>query len=502
LNFGKETTVLSQTVCSRCQTPVPAEIQNANFCTNCGRPLSQFCPYETQGLPADRFQEAARLALSDPSGRTTARCSRCGGLFKACDVCRRLYTLHQHACTTPHCTGTLREPLSAHPCNHGPLDGSRAISWIGGFDLAGIATAGAGRPESKLETEPLFALAYRYGMLLTISAQNLIAFSWSGTQWQPLHRVPLLPTGVLQPRSFMAANGYAYVVGEEQALAFPLIGPVGSPRERLGRFRSQICAGPYHILIEASNQLLIEPSDGGLTEVRALPPDVGSPTVMAAAGLFVYMATDKGCYFRLDLERFTLSEVGVREPSLRPIRMAVQGPYIIVLAFEQGPSSEMRLQLRNTETFETIRERKLEPGVVPDFAWTGNNVYLARQHGSQQSLLDTYNLLELTREPRSIPLAEGMETQQGMFAIDSPPGLRILLRRAVPQAQQFVLVEPERAAVQNVGPILKRTPGRGNSIDEWPADSALVCPADGRLVIASREGPQGEKTVIRTFQFT
>lgn len=74
---------------------------DASYCTACGVPLRQDCPYDS----------SHRIRVKDDAGNSPRNCSECLRLLRACDDCGRLYRLTDRQCVTGRHPGRPLPPL-------------------------------------------------------------------------------------------------------------------------------------------------------------------------------------------------------------------------------------------------------------------------------------------------------------------------------------------------------------------------------------------------------
>jgi hypothetical protein len=466
--------------CFACQTVVPREAQEANFCVACGRPLSQFCPYEVEadGRP---LADAMRQPLCDEEGRAVASCNGCGGLYKSCARCHRLHELSRVVCRTPGCGGALREPIEPFASTYGPLDGTRSVVWNGGFGRSTLV----GQPQ---DVEALQALAFRYGLLIGVSSRNLICWDWDGTGWHRRGLAPLVSSGELRIGSLVVEQGLACIVAEDRALSFSLTNGISREDERPGRFTHQTL-GPSGWLLAGDQDLTRIDRATGVAREIPMPPRAGAVQDVAETADRIYLATSGGMVLTLDTVSGEMSEPFSRSRH-RWARIAASEGTPIVLGYDEADAAGRLTLLTLDAVGQTlVSQRTLEAGTLGDLAWAGRKLYLARRTMQGESLIETYEVGQLTQSPTSVSLPAGMQTLPGLLALrrggdDAPPTCRLILRWADGTSLQFQLVNPESGRLTNIGPYLS------------VAGPPLLCAADTRLVIAAREG-QG--TRLRTY---
>lgn len=467
--------------CFACQTVAPPEALEANFCVACGRPLSQFCPYEVEadGRP---LSDAARQPLCDDEGRAIASCTRCGGLYKSCERCHRLHELSCIACRTPQCGGLLREPIRPFPTPFGPLDGTRSLRWEGGSGKSVMV----GQPQ---DVEPLQALAFRYGLLIGVSSRNLICWDWDGSGWRRRGLAPLVSTGELRILSLVVEQGLACIVAEDRALSFALTSGISREDERPGRFTHQTL-GPHGWLLAGERGVLRIDRASGVAHESPLPPRAGTVQDLAEAAGQVSIATSGGLILSIDAasgemaEPFELS--GVRWARIAAA-VGPEGP-VIALGYDQSDSAGRLALLALAPGGRSALSRcALEPGAIGDFAWSDRNLYVVRRSVQNENLVETYDTAQLTQAPNRVALPAGMEALPGLLALSregEPGSCRLILKWADRASLQYQWVHPETGRLTGIGPYLNA------------AGSPALCVADTRLVIATREGPG---TRLRTY---
>ena len=479
--------------CFLCATPVPEDALAPNFCIECGRPLTQPCPYE-----AASYQPGAaptlRLPLCDAAGLATTSCKSCGGLFKACDTCLRLHELDCTACRTPNCAGRLHEPIAAYPGAAGAFDGARKAHWP--WSMV------AKQPVTQ-HIEGLYALAFRYGLLIGVSSRNLLVYQWEGGEWKQMHVLGLVNSGDLSARSLQLEQGRAFVLGQDRALVFSLVGGLSKQLEEAGTFLHQAVGPRWWLRAAQGGRLLLTDCETWHTAESRLPAEAGEVTAIASDAQQAYLATARGHVYGVDGANG--QAVYLAQHKQRWVRIAVQDSRLALLGYDEGDSAgRMTLRIMSADTKTAYGERSLQSGTISDFAWVGDSLYIARQteqdtYAQSKSMLETYDARQVTGSPAVVNLSGGMSTQPGMLAVvGEQDQMRLLLRRADRVEQQWSLVDPKSGAQENLRPVLDRAAGgTGPDVDGWPADAPLLCVADSRLVSALRAGG---KTTLRTYE--
>lgn len=482
--------------CFSCRTPVPDSVEqgSANFCIACGRPLTQLCPYEARDPAGIGGKGIQRLPLCDDMGRATAACSSCGGLFKGCDVCLRLYPLEAERCITEGCSGALHEPIPAYPSPAGPLNGTRTVPFSDALD-------GKANQVAYPAVDELQALAYRYGRLIGASQRYLLCWSWDGQQWRQQGLHPLDANRETAIHSLQVEQGRAFLLGKDFVQVYSLVGGLSRVLHQEGSYLLQAVGVRWWLRATEQNTLILTDGYSWQEHTVHLPADAGQISSLVVDGDF-YIATTNGGLFRLNPDTDQLTSFAV--PASRWVRIAIQKGQLAALGYNPDNSdNRMTLLLLTLDTQAILAQRPVEPGCLADFAWSGNHIYMARQRGYEQSLIETYNTLHLTRSPQSVALSAGMMTQPGLLALTTDPngaaGTRLLLHRTDVSDTQIVLVNPATGAVNPIGPILaKQQPRTVETVDGMPAEGPLLCIADNQLLIASRDRGL---TQIRTFAF-
>ena len=74
------------------------------------------------------------------------------------------------------------------------------------------------------------------------------------------------------------------------------------------------------------------------------------------------------------------------------MRIAASGEQVAALGYDtERDDGSLMLMLFSADGQTVLGQRLLESGSVADFAWAGSRIYVARQRGQDQSLLETYD---------------------------------------------------------------------------------------------------------------
>lgn len=439
--------------CFHCKTVLPSKSQvpNMNFCTSCGKPLTQYCPYEWQGKGHPPVHEKVmRLSPKESDGRPTAFCPKCKGLFLACSVCHRLYCLDESRCRTKDakgnpCKGTLQEASDAFPSPTGPLDGTRTVTWNKEFptinrELQQGATY-------RLGDDAWQAMVYRYGLLFGVSPHSITSLRRQDDGWAPHQSHPLLNLGSIEPRGLIVAHGHVFVLGTHHALLFALerdiVPQFDFPLE--GNFEKHLVTANEWIITTADGSLLVCPfrtmHSAQEAEEMLLPADYGHITDLCADDDAVYFVTDRGRLVRFSpnaenvADRFTPLHSG----HVRWQRIAARGGRLVAIgrsletAAHLSENAQARLICLDTQDINNGEMCSINPTSVMDFLWTDNSILIPARNEHNESVIETYTITEFSRGPQTRPVPNTRPIQPGMLLLKQPGdagGMQMLLHRA------------------------------------------------------------------------
>lgn len=369
------------------------------------------------------------------------------------------------------CYEKLAEPSSAFPSNNGSLDGAHAAIWGGTFGnrLAPIASL-ACRDDIRL-------LAYRYGLLVAVSPQTLLTFRWDGHNWTKNGvAVPFPDPHGFEPGSLILDDGYAFIIGNNRAFAVSITDSAVF-KDFPGVYACQTKDERHWVALHASEdgrtEVLVV--DTTLWEEDYFTIDLNINEITGAVlrnGL--HISTDGHGVFTLDIDTGATNSY----PELsdcRCIRIASLNDRLLTIGYDSA--RQLCLWSINGTSVNAIP--LLYQNVVAEFSASPNNIFVACVAGILPFERDM-----LTRNLNMVNLPENADTKPDMLAIsDNAGNSRLLLKRSSPGRIETNLVNPQTGAVDAIA----ATP-----------NMPILCVADSKLVIASREGPEMK---VRTYIF-
>ncbi|MGI6296940.1 MAG: hypothetical protein ACOX3G_12770 [Armatimonadota bacterium] len=451
-------------ICPHCDQSLPEEVPGAVFCVWCGKRVAQICPYQES-------EPDAVVPIADANGHWQASCPLCGHPFKACPICGRLYKLDERNCLNPGCSASLIEPSSAFPSDRGSLDGTNSARWSGVFGHSI-------RPVAALTCkEDIRLIAYRYGQLVAVSPKTLLSFRWDGQNWHRVSTVLLPQVPGFEPRSLILDDGHAFVLGDRRAIAISLMDDAVY-KDYEGIFVRQAK--------DEKHWLVIRSIAGLRTEILAVDTTAWTESVFsldlraqeitdAVAANGLHLATEGRGVLSLSLDsgeaRFAQELSGCR-----CTRIASSSGRLISVGYD----SEQQLRIWSFGgPDDNHASRLLGQDAIAEFSVLEENLYVACRAGVLR-----FELGAITRNPERVDLSTGASTEPDMLAITDGSGdSRLLLKRSSPGRTETCLINPSTGAVSSVA---------------TTAMAPILCVADSRLVVASREGAEVK---LRTYAF-
>lgn len=454
--------------CLSCHTPVPIALLDARFCVTCGKPIAQLCPYEDPS-------HAPLIPLREDDNRSPVNCPSCHQVFKVCNVCGRLYSLSRIDCQTQGCDGSLKEPTSSHPNSTGAEDGSHSLAWDDAFGSE------FGVP-ALLDSEVFYQIAFRYGRLIGLTERNVIQFVWQNGNWQRQETLGL-PGKANANSSLCLCNGYAFILIDGFAVAVSLAG-FTIQTHFPGNFLKQAAKGRWWVRlsdVDRSLSVTVTDSETWESQVFSLPTE-SSAVASLALDDQIFLATSKAIIC-LNIETGQAGNLVIEEAEWLQIA-AAQGTIIAL-----GRSSDGILLTAISGDGRLLGKQIVRSDFLAEFSWIGDAIYLA---DVSESRLYKYNLHQLSQIPTFKSLSRGQQINDGLLGLHDQNGInRILMRLSggsvglsTSTISRLMLIDPLSGSQLQVGGALSGVP--------------IICIADGRFVVASRESG-GMK--LRTYQF-
>lgn len=450
--------------CVKCGTPKPEGVDRPRFCTICGNPVSQICPYE--GTNSDTW-----LPLKDDTGHALSACPVCNQLFKSCADCGRLHKLDEDSCKTPWCDGKLIEPSGTFPCSDGSLCGSRICNWSG-------PSSSNIKPVAAQDIPRLQKIAYRYGLLIGVSNAMLLTYKWDNNNWRTMGSVPLANTGNDNIRSLMVENGRAFILTDNRTY-ITSVSPPALEQSISEQGIMQSIANKVWARVISNNQNMSQLIVTDLTTWDSKSVDLDIPpadiTCLQIFAKKIIIGAQNNSLLQFDLDDGVLQ--AFTDDRLRWVRLAAKDNKLLAMGYDDNRRLILITSLANGFIDGT---RIFESDVLADFAWSGDNVYVA----TPSSIMEL-NIYQLSQNPTIRSNTGVHQTQPGISAIEYSDGNRsIMLHRSSGAISYLFLVDPVSGSQL---PVLGAMQGR-----------PLVCIADSRLVLVMHET---NNTKLRTLVF-
>lgn len=447
--------------CLRCNTPIPDSVDNARFCVGCGWPVSQPCPYGCVQI----------LSMRDGSNMPPATCGRCGGFLTYCTSCGRLHRIDEELCSTPDCNTRLKETTEAFASPAGPLDGTHCVTWPSRL-------SGRTYEVSASRVDELKFIAYRHGVLVGLSDRSLAIYCWdeNGQEWNRKRMVAFSGAGLTLARSLLIEDGRAFILSDDVARVVDLAAGI-VVYEHPGSFLRQTKIGHWWAMlskVQARLHLSIVDCDylGGDVRLIELPEGISDVAELIAGDREIVLGARTGELIRIDPKTGDFHRWEV--PKHRWARIAVSRGRVIAAGFV----SDGKLALFGLSNDGSVESHGIITGEVVDFAYAGEQVYLMGKH---RLAIFCEQLLSETQP--EIRLSGGQSTRPGAFALHDRSGKWwLLLRRSDSSNHELHLIDAASGAVTTIGERLSEEP--------------LVCTADSRIVVGSRES---DGMTLRTY---
>ncbi len=437
--------------CFFCHQSMPEDLTDPRFCIYCGRPVSQACPYESP-------QTGTRFPLRDERGLPPATCHQCHGFFVVCDTCGRLHRLGQSVCETPKCGRPLREPVEPFPSHLGALNNSRLVQWAGSF---------AGKPSviDVQDVEDIQHLVYRYGCLVAVSQNSLLAFHWYNQRWQRSWSIPLPPGVAIE--SVLLDDGYAYLRAADRVLQVSLTAR-NVERMFAEQWQHQYKGGPWWVLsakgdLPRQTRLMIRNVEQHTEREQII--NVASESIkdlLVAERIFI--ATSDAKIQALDPATGAIEELN-NIPRCEWVQLAAVEQRLLALGYDSNRQVVLNIYSMSDGR---VTQTTLPSGFLTEVAWANDSFFMMGEHSIARLELQNF-----TRSPLIQPLSHSSENVNGMLALQSTDGkVRLLIRRKTGRLYETCLVDPDS----------------GSCISICLTTLPLVCIADSRIVIAVKEG--------------
>ncbi len=467
--------------CLACNLTTPREVTEPNFCFHCGRPLSQYCPYEMENgvTPSAGGIQPTRLPLYSEGGQPTSSCFKCSGLFKSCNTCRRLHKLDAPTCLTPDCQGTLIEPIRAFPTVYGPIDGSRRVEWPGSFVVP--------TPFDPQNMDRLQTMAFRYGMLVGVGRNSLRTYLWTGRNWEQKNVQPLAQgLDQINVHSLMLEQGKAFLLGDKRTLVYSMAGGLSLAHSENQIYLQQVVGSNWWVRLSQESRLILQTGNSWAGQEIYLSEMSGRPMSLATDSTQVYIGTNRGELLCLDPATTRLETLVQFGEQYEWRRITASGDWIAlrgIVARTQTPV----LALAHNQGLRTQGPIDLLPGSLSDFTWVGDSLYIARESepdptGQRTSAIMIYDTTNLTGGRDTITLDTGARTQPGVLGLINGAGERRLLVQRRTTSSRYVFVNPGT--------------NKQDPVSTYTGEAQIACVADLNLVIA-RSSPQ--QTLLDTF---
>ena len=454
--------------CLSCHVPFPTGLIDPRFCVTCGKPVAQLCPYEDAN-------HAPLISLRRDDNRSPVDCPNCHQVFKVCSVCGRLYPLSRTGCQTLGCDGDLKEPTSSHPTSTGAEDGSHSLEWEDSF-------SSEFSPPTILDSEIFFHFAYRYGRLVGITERNLVQFVWQNGNWIRQDTLGL-PGRANQYSDLSLCNGYAFVLLDGFAVAVAL---AGFTIQELfsGTFVKQATKDHLWVRLSDDNHtssVIVTDCETWDSQTFSLPMEASSvAAVVIDEQIFVATSTT---IIRLNVETGQVGNLVFENAEWLQIA-AAQGKIVAL-----GRSNSGIILTAISEEGRLLGKQSVSNDYLAEFCWIDDDIYLA---DVSESKLYTYNLNQLSQLPTSKSLSRGQQINEGLLGLRGQNRInRVLIRLSggsvglsASTISRLMLIDPTSGSQLQLGGALSGVP--------------IVCVADGRIVVGSREAG-GMK--LRTYQF-
>lgn len=443
--------------CANCECEAPKEVDTPRFCVRCGRPMAQPSPYDTDP------QSEQVLMFRNEDGRAPAFCRLTGGLLRACPSCGRLYRILETQCS--QCVVDLVEPATSFPSRSGSLDGSKSAAISGAF-ATNLAFAGT------IDTEQFAAIAYRYGILVGASRNNLCTYTFDDGLWRQRTAHPM-NCNATAIKDLILDDGAAFVVAQgptrnsDAVMVFDLngFGEV-SPRERISQTCVMLRRGP------AGEVRLTESSGSRVLHYRmGRDPFAALPQVSDAASIQdIAVGTHIALAFRDRPLSLLATDSGMLTPLPSPaadwVQLAYRGDVITGI----GRTADGGLTLCSvTDSGTPVETRNIDTNYLGMFAWAGDKVFWT-----------TVNKVTMAPikggQPKTADLAAGEETTDLLAISDQSGGIRLVVRRKSQYGDNLYVYEPTTGLNLPINVVLQAAP---------PALTAL---AETKLLIWMQDG--------------